>query len=124
MPSIFERLDDKKGKDLRVLADFVAIFCREHHQGEEKTEFPIKDTRLRNSLGDRDLVLCSDCRRLLNHSIAKFLLCPYDPKPQCKKCETHCYAPWYRERIREVMRFSSLYLVKRGRLDLLVHHLF
>lgn len=124
MPGIFERLDNNKGKDLRVLADFVAIFCRERHEGEDKIEFPARDERLRDSLGDRDLVLCSDCRKLLNHSIAGLLLCPYNPKPQCKKCETHCHAPWYRERILEVVRSSSLYLAKRGRLDLLVNRLF
>jgi hypothetical protein len=40
----------------------------------------------------------------------------------CKKCPAHCYAPGYRERIREVMRFSGQYLVKHGRLDLIVHY--
>lgn len=109
MPKILESLDDKKEKDLRVLSDFIAIFCQENHRAEAKNTFPIKDPRLRNSLGDKDLVLCQDCRKLLNHGIAKLLLCPYDPKPMCKKCETHCYAPGYRERILEVMRFSSLY---------------
>ena len=44
--------------------------------------------------------------------------------PMCKKCETHCYAPGYRERIREVMRFSGLYMVKHGRLDLMFHYFF
>jgi hypothetical protein len=124
MPSIFERLDDKKGKDIRVLSDFISIFCRENHQAEAKDAFPIKDAGLRKILGGKDLVLCNDCRKLLNHSIAKLLLCPYDPKPKCKKCETHCYAPHYRERIQEVMRFSGPYLIKHGRLDLLVHYLF
>ena len=30
-PELFERLDDKKNKDLRVLSDFISIFCRENH---------------------------------------------------------------------------------------------
>jgi len=124
MPKIFERLDKKKDKDIRVLANFISIFCRENHQLETKNVFSIKDARLHNSLGNKDLVLCQDCRKLLSHGIAKLLLCPYDPKPTCKKCETHCYAPGYRERVREVMRFSGLYLVKHGRLDLMVHYFF
>ena len=123
MPKIFERLDAKKERDIRVLADFISIFCRENHRAEPKDTFPIKDARLYHSLEDKDLVLCPDCCKLLNHGIAKLLLCPYNPKPTCKKCETHCYAPGYREKIREVMRFSGPYLVKRGRLDLLVRHL-
>ncbi len=124
MPRIFERLNDKKARDLRVLGDFISIFCRENHRAEAKGPFPIKDDRLRQSLGGKDLVLCQDCRKLLEHGIAKLLLCPYDPKPMCKKCETHCYAPGYREKMRQVMRFSGKYMIKHGRLDLIVHYLF
>ncbi len=124
MPKIFDRLDSKKVKDIRVLSDFISIFCRENHRDGIKGTFPIKDAGLRRSLGGKNLVLCQDCRKLLSHSMAKLLLCPYDPKPMCKKCPTHCYAPGYREKVREVMRFSGLYLIKHGRLDLMVHYLF
>ncbi len=124
MSQIYERLDDKKAKGLRVLADFISIFCRENHQAQAKSIFPIKDDRLCRTLGNESRLLCPDCRKLLKHGIAKLLLCPYDPKPMCKKCETHCYAPGYRERIQEVMKFSGLYLIKHGRLDLMVHYLF
>ena len=124
MAKIFERLTDKKSKDIRVLADFISVFCRENHRAESKDIFPIKDDRLRCTLDGKELVLCLDCRQLLNHGIAKLLLCSYDPKPMCKKCPTHCYAPVYRERLRQVMKFSGLYLIKHGRLDLLVHYLF
>ena len=123
MSGIFERLDRKKAKDLKVLGDFIAVYCREHHREEPKAPFIIKDERLLKALGDRNPELCRDCSRLLNHGTAKLLLCPYDPKPTCRKCETHCYAPGYRERIREVMRFSGPYMVKHGRLDLILHYL-
>ncbi len=46
MPELFERLDNKKYKDLRVLSDFISIFCRENHRVEAKELFPTKDTRL------------------------------------------------------------------------------
>ena len=121
MPKLFERLDSQKSKDIRVLADFISVFCREKHRDETKNTFPIKEARLHRRL-NHNLLLCQNCNKLLNHGIAKLLLCPYDPKPMCKKCQTHCYAPGYRERIREVMRFSGLYLVKHGRLDLMVHY--
>ncbi len=124
MARLFDRLNTNKEKDLKVLGDFISIFCREKHSGENKDIFPVKDDRLRQALGDKELILCPDCARLLNHGTAKLLLCPYDPKPMCKKCKTHCYAPGYRERIREVMRFSGLYLVKHGRVDLMIHYFF
>ena len=121
---IFEKLDQKKSRDIKVLANFVAIFCRENHRAEAKDIFRAADDRLVAVLGNKNLLLCEDCRKLLNHGIVKLLLCPYDPKPMCKKCPAHCYAPGYREKVREVMKFSGLYLVKHGRLDLMVHYLF
>jgi hypothetical protein len=124
MPKLLDRLDRKKEKDIIVLAGFVSIFCREKHTEKSKSVFPLPDLRLERSLGNKNMELCDDCRKLLNHGIAKLLQCTYDPKPMCKKCRTHCYAPGYRERIREVMRFSGLYLVKHGRLDLMLHYFF
>jgi hypothetical protein len=124
MTKLFDRLNTKKEKDLRVLVDFVFIFCRENHRYSPKSIFPIRDIRLRHSFDSEELMLCQDCQKLLSHGMAKLLMCSYDPKPRCKKCETHCYALGYRERIREVMRFSGLYLVKHGRVDLMVHYFF
>lgn len=123
MPRIFDRLTDKKARDIKVLIDFVAIYCREKHGDATKTPFAVKDNRLSTVVSSKDIVLCADCQKLLNHGIAKLMLCPYDPKPMCKKCPTHCYAPGYREKMREVMRFSGLYLIKHGRLDLMAHYL-
>ena len=124
MPGIFDRLDRKKAKDLRVLSDFIAIYCHENHRSAQKTAFVTKDERLQHVLSDKKPVLCPDCTRLFHHGTAKLLLCPYDPKPMCKKCPTHCYAPVYREQMRQVMRFSGRYMIRHGRLDLLVHYLF
>jgi len=124
MSGLFQGLNKQKEKELKVLAGFVNIFCRENHADRPRREFPLRDAALERALRGRKPVLCPDCRKLLDHGIAKLLLCPYDPKPMCKKCTTHCYAPDYRERIRAVMRFSGLYLVKHGRLDLIVHYYF
>jgi hypothetical protein len=45
-----------------------------------------------------------------------------DPKPKCKDCPVHCYKSEYRRRIKEVMRFSGIYFVKRGRVDWLIKY--
>lgn len=124
MSRLFDKLTTKKEKDAIILADFVFIFCREKHRDREKSVFTIGDARLQRRLDRRKISLCEDCRKLLTHGVAKLLQCPYDPKPMCKKCPTHCYAPGYRERVREVMRFSGLYLVKHGRLDMVLHYFF
>jgi hypothetical protein len=121
MPTIYDRLTPKKRHDVKVLAGFVSIYCREKHRDAEKHHFDIADEGLHRELGQ--ISLCHDCSRLLEHGIAKLSLCSQNPKPSCRKCKTHCYAPGYREKVREVMRFSGTYLVKRGRLDLLLHFL-
>jgi hypothetical protein len=119
MPKLFEHLSDNKRREARVLADFVNIYCRENHLVTPKKAFTIPDEDLQTGLNG--INLCEDCTRLLKHGIAKLCQCPYEPKPSCRKCKTHCYAPGYREKIRIVMRFSGTYLLKHGRLDILVH---
>ncbi|MFH1998920.1 MAG: nitrous oxide-stimulated promoter family protein [Planctomycetota bacterium] len=39
-----------------------------------------------------------------------------------KACDTHCYKPAYRAKIKEVMRYSGIHFIKRGRLDWLVRY--
>ena len=112
MARLFDRLNTNKEKDLKILAHFISIFCREKHSRENKDIFPVKDVRLSKVLGDKEPILCPDCVRLLAHGMAKLLLCSHDPKPMCKNCKTHCYAPDYREQIQEVMKFSGRYLGK------------
>lgn len=124
MPKLSDKLTGKKEKDLRVLSDFVAIYCRENHPDEPKNPFQIPDEGLQDIFSGKVMALCKDCQKLLTHGAAKLLQCQYDPKPMCKKCLTHCYAPGYREKMREVMKFSGLYLVKHGRLDLMLHYFF
>ncbi len=109
-------------KDLRVLGKFVETFCRNKHRGAATEPFRMSGLCLdATNLGKRRL--CADCRRLLAHAVAKRARCPLDPKPVCRLCPVHCYAPDYRARIREVMKFSGRHLILRGRLDLLLHFL-
>jgi hypothetical protein len=83
----------------------------------------VPNRRLAAALTAGELKLCPECQRLLSHGIVKLVLCPYDPKPACKKCPTPCYSPSYRRRIRQVMRFSGMYLIRRSRLDLIFQYL-
>ena len=96
---------DKKEKDQYILEQFIHIYCRGQHKTPK---------------GD----LCSDCQELLAYAYKRLEHCPQDPKPSCKHCEIHCYKPAYREKIREIMRYSGMRLIIRGRLDLLWHYLF
>ena len=117
--SLYQRLSPGKRRDAHVLGNFVSIYCRERHKDAVKEPFHIQDEELAARLAG--LQLCPDCDRLLTHGLAKLSQCPYEPKPSCRHCKTHCYAPGYRERMQGVMRFSGTYLVRHGRLDMLLH---
>ena len=109
-------------KDVGVLADFISIYCGENHGDRER-----RALKLRGKLADyidSEVVLCEECGKLLLHAASKRIICPFDPKPQCKHCETHCYAPGYREKIRQVMKFSGMYLIKKGRVRMLKKYFF
>ena len=106
--------------DIRTLMKFVEIFCRENHNGE-RAPFFFRQLDVKE-IGGKEISLCPDCTRLLTYGLTMRLKCPHDPKPMCKKCETQCYHGEYKAKIREVMKFSGVYLVKHGRLDMLYHY--
>ncbi|HBA87312.1 MAG TPA: nitrous oxide-stimulated promoter family protein [Geobacter sp.] len=95
----------KQGKDIKVLATFIAVYCRGKHQSAK---------------GE----LCPDCAELLRYATMKREKCPLDPKPSCKHCRVHCYGKAQRATIREVMAYSGKHLLLRGRLDLVWHYFF
>jgi hypothetical protein len=100
----------RHGRDLAVITRFIAVFCREKHAAE----------RAAAGIGKGEL--CPECRDLLDYAAERLARCPMDPKPKCKDCPVHCYKSEYRERIKEVMRFSGIYFVKRGRVDWLIKY--
>ncbi len=87
-----------------IMRRFVKVWCRDHH-------------------APPDGAPCDECQDLLEYSRRRLEHCPYSPKPKCKECDTPCYKREYRDRVREVMRYSGLYFVKRGRLDWLLRYL-
>jgi hypothetical protein len=111
---------NKEKGDIGTLTRFTGIYCRENHSGE-KAPFAFKLFDIRE-IEKKEVPLCQDCIRLLTYGLTMRLKCPHDPKPMCKKCETQCYHGDYKSKIREVMKFSGMYVVKRGRVDLLYHY--
>ena len=108
-------------KDFKTLALFIEIYCKKHHVNRTPMVLNVHNAEI--SFG-HPLDLCPACIRLLTHAVVKRLHCPKDPKPSCKKCSNHCYHNTYRSQIREVMRYSGMHMVLRGRVDYLRHLLF
>lgn len=107
-------------KDVQVLARFIELYCRAHHDRETTGRVAIDEILCQvKGIGG---TLCPDCAELLEHGIKKRALCPLDPKPACKNCHIHCYSKEYRQKIREIMAFSGKRMILRGRLDYLWHY--
>jgi hypothetical protein len=115
--------DRKLNKDLKTLAVFIGTYCKHHHQDQVKAPARLK-THDVNAIANQELELCPSCRKLLTHAFVKRSHCPMHPKPACKHCPNHCYAPAYRQMIREVMKDSGMRLMLSGRVDYLFHLLF
>lgn len=109
--------------DLRIVATFIQLYCDDRHADLARSDMVMKSFDVTAVCG-RGLHLCDDCRRLLAHAWVKRSRCPLNPKPACRRCPQHCYAPVYRERIREVMRHSGMRLFRAGRLHYLWHLFF
>ena len=116
-----KEVSEKEKEDIRVLMKFVGIYCREHHNGE-KASFSFKPFDIKE-IEKKEIPLCQECNRLLTYGLTMRLKCPHDPKPMCKKCVTQCYKGEYKEKIREIMKFSGIYMIKHGRVDMLYHYL-
>jgi hypothetical protein len=115
-----KELASRERRDIRILARFVALYCRSHHR-DDRSPFEFKAPGFEGLL-EKPLQLCPNCAKLLKYGLTMRLRCPHTPKPMCKKCPDPCYRPEYRERIKEVMKFSGMYLLKRGRIDLMYHY--
>jgi hypothetical protein len=115
-----DKISKKERADIGTLMEFVEIFCRENHNGDRNPFiFRVYDIK---EIKKREIFLCPDCTKLLTYGLTMRLKCPHDPKPMCKKCETQCYKGDYKEKIREIMKYSGMYVIKHGRLDLLYHY--
>lgn len=122
-PPAFQAMDRRMRRDLRTLAVFISMYCRSRHGERRRKSVQAKNLDV-EKLVRAPLELCPECTKLLLHSWVKRQTCPFDPKPACKHCPSHCYHPRYRSQIRRVMRDSGRRLVLHGRLDYLLKLLF
>ena len=78
--------------DNKTILVMVAMYCRDHHHRKE---------------------ICADCKELLDYAIKKLQLCPLkEERTTCGTCHIHCYKPEMKNKIREVMRYAGLRMIK------------
>lgn len=83
-------IDKKRIKEKQVVSRMIHIYCHGKKHGHEKE------------------TLCSQCQELLDYAMFRTDKCPHmESKTFCSNCQTHCYKPDMREKIRSVMRYSG-----------------
>lgn len=71
----------------RTVAKMIRLYCRLNHGGKD---------------------LCAGCREVRDYAMLRLDKCRYgEGKPVCSKCETHCYRPDMKQRIKLIMQFSG-----------------
>ena len=81
-------IQSKRENELKVVGLMIDLYC--HHQHHTKHE------------------RCDECEALYQYAKKRIDLCPFmETKTFCSNCKVHCYQKEYREKIREVMRFSG-----------------
>jgi hypothetical protein len=110
---LHERLADAEvAHDVRVSADFVRVFCDGHHADRDRE--PLASAAAQVGCYKSAPVLCEECATLQAYAEKRRAFCPYDPKPFCSACETHCYEPDAREQMRHVMRYAGPRVAQHG----------
>jgi hypothetical protein len=95
-------------REEKTIAAMIALYCRDQHGGVPAAA--------------RDDGLCAECVELLDYARLRLERCRYGAaKPACAGCETHCYRPAMRERVREVMRYSGPRMLKHHPVLALAH---
>jgi hypothetical protein len=97
--------DPRIASDVRVSGDFVRLYCKGNH--EDRDREPLASAGVEVGCYRRVPVLCGECAELQEYAEKRRAFCPFDPKPYCSECETHCYKPDRREHMREVMRYAG-----------------
>jgi len=98
--------------DIWVLGKFIQIYCDGKHYVQKSKV--TGNGKVAQYVDPLNLILCYDCKKLLLYAASKRIICPYNPKPACKDCTTHCYAEPNRSKIREVMRYSGMRMILKG----------
>ena len=82
-------VDEKRKLELKTMYQIIGIYCHNKHHTPKGQ-------------------LCEACEQVWEYAEHRIDTCPHmETKTFCSVCKTHCYAPNYREKIREIMRYGG-----------------
>ena len=109
-------------REEKTIAAMIDLYCRDHHAGEPSAAGAAAGPPAVAGPPAGDDELCAECAEILAYARLRLEKCRYGAdKPTCANCETHCYRPAMRERVRVVMRYSGPRMLKRHPLLAVAH---
>jgi len=92
-------IQEKRNKEWNTVLLMIEIYCKGKHKSK-------------NALKGKEN-LCSECKKLSEYVYERISKCPFmKEKTFCSLCRVHCYKPEYREKIRNVMRYAGVRMLK------------
>lgn len=78
-------LEKKRAHEIQIISEMIDLYAKTHHE---------------------------NCDDLKQYAIQRTSLCPFiETKTFCSTCKVHCYKAEYRQKIKEVMRYSGPRLI-------------
>lgn len=121
---ILERFADKEvARDIVTLAGMTEIYCEDHHDDAVREPFSSRATLAGVYPARKQVRLCPDCAEHLRYGEIRRALCTRSPRPSCKTCKNHCYAPNEAAWQRTAMAYSGPRAMFRGHALEAIRHL-
>ena len=93
------KIEKKRLKEQETVELMIRLYCKGNHKDV------LKD---RENKKVSENQLCEECLELLEYSKNRSEKCPFmENKTFCNNCKVHCYSPYMREKIKDVMRYSG-----------------
>jgi len=95
------RTPSRLAREKATLQAMIEIYCRAHHGS----------------------IHHGYCQQLLDYALDRLVHCRFGKhKPTCAKCAVHCFKPYYRQQVREVMRYAGPSMLRYA-LGVAIRHL-
>ncbi len=83
-------------REKKLIPVMVRTYCVGNHQSERKEEHVKRKEA------------CAKCKELTEYALFRLEKCPFKKdKGFCSYCKIHCYKPYYRVQMKEVMRYAG-----------------
>ncbi len=121
---IFARFAEKDvARDIVTLAGMAEIYCADHHDDASRVPFDSEAVRAGVYPARKVPRLCPDCAQHVRYGEIRRALCTREPRPACKTCENHCYAPDEAAWQRTAMAYAGPRAMFRGHAIEAIRHL-